>query len=86
VAYLDIKLPTSAKVCVNTHVACSPRQTFMLAERYMLLCRRVDVFFSKTKVNNIYDMLLPVGVSPDEKVLWLDVAIDEMFRMDIFYP
>lgn len=71
---------------VNTHVASCTSQAFVLTVWYVLLCRRVDVFFSKTKVNNIYNVLLPVGVSADQEVLRLYVAVDELFSMDIFYP
>jgi len=70
---------------VNTHVPSCPRQTFMLAERYMLLRRQVDEFFSETKVNNMYDVLLPVAVTADKKVLRLYVSVDEIFRMNVFY-
>jgi len=71
---------------VNAHIACSPRQTLVFAVRYVLLRRRVDVFLSETKVDRVDDVLLPVGVTSNQKVLGLDVSIDEMFRVDIFYP
>jgi len=57
----------------------------MLAERYMLLRRQVDEFFSETKVNNMYGVLLPVAVTADKKVLRLYVSVDEIFRMNVFY-
>jgi len=77
---------TSAEVRVNAHVARRARQTFVLAERYVLLRRRVNVFFRQTKVNNMYHVLLPVGVPANQKVLRFYVAINQMFRVDIFYP
>jgi len=68
---------------VNAHIASRSRQTFVLTERYVLLRRRVDVFFSETKVDNVDHVLLPVGVPTDQKVLGLYVAVDEMFGVDI---
>ena len=70
---------------MNTHVPSCPSQTFMLAERYMLLRRQVNEFFSETKVNNMYGVLLPVAVTADKKVLRLYVSVDEIFRMNVFY-
>ena len=53
-------VPTSAEMGVNAHVASCTRQALVLAEWYVLLRRQVDVFFSKTKVNDMDNMLLPV--------------------------
>jgi len=58
----------------------------MLTERYVLLRCRIDVLFSKAKVDHMYNMLFPVGVPANQKVLRLYVTIDELFRMDVFYP
>ena len=71
---------------MDAHVASCSRQTFVLAERDVLLRRRVNVLFGETEVNDIYDMLLPVGVPSNQKVLWLDVSVDEVFGVDVFYP
>jgi len=71
---------------VNAHIASCAREAFMFAERYVLLRRRIDVFFSKTKVDHMYNVLLPVGVPANQKVLWLYVTIDELFWMDVLYP
>ena len=64
---------------MNAHISSRARQTLVLAVRYVLLCRRVDVFFSETKVDNVYDVLLPIGVPTNQEILRLYVAIDEMF-------
>lgn len=64
---------------MNAHVTSSACEAFVLAERYVLLSRRIDVLFSKAKVNHMYNMLLPVGVPANQKVLRLYVTIDEMF-------
>ena len=61
---------------VNAHVASCTRQALVLAEWYVLLRRQVDVFFSKTEVNDMDNMLLPVWVSSNQEVLRLDVAVD----------
>jgi len=63
---------------MNAHVASCARQALMLAERYVLLRRRIDVFLSETKVDHMHNMLLPVGVPANQKVLRLYVAIDEL--------
>jgi len=86
VAVVCQKVPTSAEVGVNAHIARRSRQTFVLTERDVLLRRRVDVFFGKTEVNDVNDMLLPVGVPSNQEVLGLDVPVDELLGVDIFYP
>ena len=64
---------------VNAHVASCTREAFMLTEWYVLLSCWINVFFSKTKVDHMYNVLLSVGVPANQKVLRLYVAIDEMF-------
>ena len=71
---------------MNAHISSRAREAFVLTVRNVLLCRRVDVFFSETKVDNMYDVLLPVGVPTNQEILRLYVAIDQMFRVDVFYP
>lgn len=71
---------------VYAHVASGASQTLVFTERYVLLRRRVDVLFSKTKIDSVYNVLLPVGVSANQEILRLYVTINEMFRMDVFYP
>ena len=71
---------------VNAHVARRAGKALVFAERYVLLRRWIDVLFGKTKVDHVYNVLLPIGVPTDEKVLRLDVTIDELFRVDVFYP
>jgi len=69
---------TSAEMCVDAHVTSGAGQAFVFTVRNMLLRRRVDVFFSETKVDDVHQMLFPVGVSTDQEVLWLYVAVDEL--------
>jgi len=71
---------------MNAHVTRRSRQTFVLTERDVLLRRRVDVLFGETKVDDVDDMLLPVGVPSNQEVLGLDVPVDEVLGVDIFYP
>jgi len=71
---------------MNAHISSCAREAFVLAVRYVLLRRWVDVFFSETEVDNMYDVLLPVGVPTDQEILRLYVTIDQMFRVDVFYP
>lgn len=49
----------------------------------VLVSGRLNVFFSKTEVNYMDDVLLCCGMSTDEKVFWLDIAEDKMFGMHI---
>lgn len=57
----------------------------MLPVRNVFFGFWVDVFFRKAEVYDVNDVLLLIALPPDEKVLWLHVPIDEVFRMHILH-
>ena len=57
----------------------------MFPVRYVAASLRVNVLLCKAKVNDVNDTVVPCTCSSDEEVLWFDITIDQVLRMDIFY-
>lgn len=72
-------------MCINRHVSSCARKALVLPVRNVFFGFWVNVFFRKAKVYDVNDVLLLVSLPTDEKVLWLHVPIDEVFRMDILH-
>lgn len=70
---------------IDAHIAGSAREAFVFPVRYVFVSFRVYVLLGKTKVYNVNYMLFPVRLPTDEKVLWLDVAVDEVLGMYVFH-
>ena len=68
-------------MCVYTHVARGSRQTLALAVRDVLLRLGVAVLLGHPKVDHIYRVGVLGARPPDQKVVWLDVAVDQALLM-----
>jgi len=73
-------------MCVDAHVTRSACQTLVFPIRYVLVRLWVDVLLRKAKVDDVDDVLFFVRLPPNEKVLWLDVAVDQVLLVDILHP
>ena len=80
-----IDIFTAAEVCVNAHVSGCARQTFVLSVCNVLIRLRIDVFFGKTKVDDVDNVVFIVRVSADEEVLGFDVTKYQTFRVNVFH-
>jgi len=72
-------------MCVDTHVSSSSRQALVLAVRNVFVAVGINVLLCKAKVNYKYRIPLGARRATNEKVLWLNIAIDQQLRVDIFH-
>lgn len=56
---------TFSQMCVDGHVTCCAGQTLVFSVRYVFFSLWVDVFFCKTKVNYVDDVLLFTALTPN---------------------
>ena len=70
---------------VDAHVARGARQALVLPVGNVLVGLRVNVLLGQAKVDDVDDVLGLAGLPADEKVLRLDVAVDQVLTMYIFY-
>jgi hypothetical protein len=71
-----------AKVRVDGRVPSGSSQILVLAIGNVQVRFRIAVFFRKTKVDDV-DLVAALTYSHEE-VVWLDVAMDERFCVDVF--
>lgn len=69
---------------VETGVAGSAREALIKPDGDVMEIPRIAVPLGQTKVNQI-DMLLVISKS-HHKVIWLDIAMDKVFVMDVLDP
>ncbi len=74
-----------AQMCVDTHVASRAGQTLVLAVRYVLVGLRVDVGLGEAEVDDVHNVLATRRIAPDEEVLRLDVAVDQVLGMHVLH-
>jgi len=67
---------TTAKMCVDAHVASSSSQTFVLTIRNVLVCFCVYILLGQTKVNDVDDAVSVIRMSANQKILWLYITED----------
>ena len=77
---------TFAEMCVDAHVSRGACQTLVLPVRDVLVCVGVNILFRQTKVYYIHHPILARRLATNQKVLRLDVAIDELFGVYVFHP
>lgn len=71
---------------VDAHVSSSARQRFVFSVRDMFTSLGVNIFFGQAKIYYMQNIRLPrIGLAK-KKVFWLDVSVNQMFRMNVFYP
>src|SRR4051812_35821697 len=70
---------------IDRHVPCCTRQTLSLSVWDMLLGLRISVLLGHTKVNYMDDISRFRARSTDQKVVWLDISINQVFLMDRLY-
>lgn len=73
---------TSAQVGINAHVAGSSAKRLALAVRYMLFSLGVAVLFGHAKVDDMNHVGVFAVWLADQKVVGLDVAVDQVLFMD----
>ncbi len=69
---------------INTRVPGRSGQILVLLVRNVEMSPRISVLFSESKVNHID--LISAAPKTHEKVVWLDVSVEKVFRMNEFYP
>mmetsp|Transcript_103033 Transcript_103033/g.272266 ORF Transcript_103033/g.272266 Transcript_103033/m.272266 type:complete len:220 (+) Transcript_103033:685-1344(+) len=68
-------------MCVHTRVPGSACQTLAFTVWYVLLGLRVPVLFGQPEVDNVH--LIGLLPQANEEVVGLDIAVDEILRMDV---
>jgi len=72
----------AAQVRVDTHITSSSRQRLPLTIRNVLLGLGIAILFGHTKIDDMDDVGSLAAWAPNEKVVWLDVSVDQVFLMD----
>jgi hypothetical protein len=72
----------STEMGIDTHVTCCPRQGFSLAVRNVLLGFGISVLLGHAKIDHVDDIGSFGTRSPDQKVIWLDVAVNQVLLVD----
>lgn len=76
----------TAQVSVDTHISGGSREGFPLAVRNMLLRLRVTILLGHAEVDNMdYARGLGAGTA-DQKVVGLDIAINQILLVDGLDP
>mmetsp|Transcript_9826 Transcript_9826/g.27635 ORF Transcript_9826/g.27635 Transcript_9826/m.27635 type:complete len:294 (-) Transcript_9826:96-977(-) len=70
-----------SQMCVHTRVPGSACQTLAFTVWYVLLGLRVPVLFGQPEVDNVH--LIGLLPQANEEVVGLDIAVDEILRMDV---
>ena len=74
---------TNAQVCVDGGVSGRARQVLVLPVGNVLVGAGIAVFLGQTKVNYIHEVALLA--EPHQEVVRLNVTVDEVFAVDVFY-
>lgn len=67
---------------VDRHVSCGTAQRLALTVRNMLLSFGVAVLLGHAKVDDVHEVGALGHGTTDEKVVWLDVTVDEVLLVD----
>ena len=78
-------LPTFAEVCINAHITSSSCQAFMLAVRNVFITVGIDVLLGEAKVYDEYCVPLGARRAADEKILRLDITINQQLGMHVLH-
>ena len=70
-------------MCVDAGVARRAGEVLVFPVRYVLVCARVAVFLGQTEVDDVDEVALLAEAH--EEVVRLDVAVNEVLRMYVFY-
>lgn len=71
---------------VDAHVTRCARQAFVFPIRYVFVRFQVYVLFGQSEIDDVDD-LFPFGRgSSYQEVFRLDIAVDQMPTMNVFYP
>ena len=76
---------TSPEVGVDAHVACSPTKTLAFPVGNVLLRLGVAVLLRHAKINDMHHVGRLCPWAPDEEVVRLDIAVDEVTLVDRLY-
>ena len=68
---------------VDAHVSGSTSQALVLTVRYVFVSERVDVLLGQAKVNDVDSVLVGCPKPPHQEILWLHVAVNEVFAVHI---
>lgn len=72
-------------MCIDAHVSGSPSQRLVLAIRNVALSVGVNVFLGQAEVDHMDAGVLLVGLPSNEKVLRLNVAVDQVLAVDVLH-
>ena len=76
---------TFAEVRVDAHVARRARQALVLPVRDVLVRLGVDVLLREPEVDDVDLVRALVRLAPDQEVLRLHVAVDQVLRVDVLH-
>lgn len=71
-------------MCVNTGISSCACQILVLTVGYVLVCTSIPILFGKPKINNVDKVAL--FSQSHEKVVRLDITMNEVLGMNILYP
>ena len=71
---------------MDAHVARGARQTLVFPIRDVLVRLWVDVLLREAEVDDVDRLVSLVRLPPDQEVLGLDIAIDEVLLVDVLHP
>ena len=69
-------------MCVDARVSSGPCETFILPIRDVNVRSSVAILLRKTKINHV--KLIAFPAKADKKVVWFNVPMNEILRMNIF--
>lgn len=69
-------------MCINRGITGSSSQVFVFSVWDMQMTTWVSVLFSEPEINHI-DLVAPLSIAHEE-IVWFDIAMQEVFRMDKF--
>ena len=71
-------------MCVDTGVACSSSEILIFSVGDVLVRANISVFLCQPKVNDVNKVSF--FAEPHQEVVWLDISMDEIFRMNELNP
>lgn len=69
---------TFAQMCINGHISCCSSKALVFSVRYMFLGFRINVLLGQSKVYYVDDVFFLISLPANEKILWLDISINEI--------
>ena len=71
---------------VDAHVTCGACQTLVFPIRDVLVRLWIDVLLRQAKVDDVDGLLSFVRLPPNQEVLRLDIAVDQVLLVDVLHP